>query len=88
MEKITFRNVYHRDISPHEFRDLTGADQAVVVEEEMYDPEPLHLPKPQTTDEERLNPWSKPLIYAGLAFISMLDMKIWLQEYAVGHYQP
>jgi hypothetical protein len=88
LEKIIFRTVYQRDMSTHEFRDLSGAELAVVREEDMYDMEAIVVPRPQTAEEEKINPRAKPLIYPGLMFSSMLDMKIWMQEYAVRHYRP
>ena len=78
LEKIIFRTVYQRDMSTHEFRDLSGAELAVVREEDMYDMEPIVVPRPQTAEEEKINPRAKLLIYPGLMFSSMLDMKIWM----------
>jgi hypothetical protein len=85
-ETDAYVKVFGKNITIHEFKDVREADQAVADSNlREYAPE---QPRPLTMDEVQNQPRARPLIYEGLKFKTMLDLQVWLQEYAVIHHRP
>lgn len=85
-EATAFLKVYGRKHTLSWFMDMSEADQAVVDGNKSWvcDPE---MPVAQTVEDAKKYPRSKPLIHPGLTFKTMVDMKVWMAEYAVRHFR-
>ena len=86
-ETDAFVKVWGRHPSIHEFKDVREAHLAVSDSNlREYGPQ---RPEPIIQDGEGpiRRPRARPLIYAGLKFKGLLEMQIWLQEYAVRHHR-
>lgn len=85
-EAAAFLKVYGRKHTISWFMDLSEAHRAVIDGGRTWLCEP-EMPEPQSVLDAQRYPLSKPLIYPGLTFKTIQDMKIWMAEYAVRHFR-